>query len=53
MIIFTNEKSTHLLLNNCIIDIAFNCLEFCPEISPEAQQNMARLISIIFKFPQV
>jgi hypothetical protein len=29
MVIFTNEKSQHLLLNKDIIDIAFNCLEFC------------------------
>jgi len=53
MVIFTNEKSQHLLLNKDIIDIAFNCLEFCSEISVEAKRNLARLISIIFKFPQV
>ena len=27
MVIFTNEKSQHLLLNKDIIDIAFSCLE--------------------------
>jgi hypothetical protein len=53
MVIFTNEKSQHLLLNKDIIDIAFNCLEFCPQISVEAKRNLSRLISIIFKFPQV
>ena len=53
MVIFTNEKSQHLLLNKDIIDIAFNCLEFCSEISIEAKRNLSRLISIIFKFPQV
>jgi hypothetical protein len=36
MLVFTNEKSQHLLLNNDIIDIAFNCLEFCESISIEA-----------------
>lgn len=51
MVIFTNEKSQHLLLNKDIIDIAFNCLEFCSEISIEAKRNLSRLISIIFKFP--
>lgn len=53
MVIFTNEKSQHLLLNKDIIDIAFNCLEFCDTISIDAKRNLARLISIIFKFPQV
>jgi len=53
MVIFTNEKSQHLLLNKDIIDIAFNCLEFCSLISIEAKRNLSRLISIIFKFPQV
>ena len=27
MIIFTNEKSKHLLLNYDLIDIAFNCMQ--------------------------
>jgi len=36
MLVFTNEKSQHLLLNKDIIDIAFNCLEFCESISIEA-----------------
>ena len=53
MVIFTNEKSQHLLLNQDIIDIAFNCLEYCENISIDAKKNLARLISIIFKFPQV
>lgn len=53
MVIFTNEKSQHLLLNKDIIDIAFDCLEFCAQISIDAKRNLARLISIIFKFPQV
>ena len=51
MVIFTNEKSQHLLLNQDIIDIAFNCLEYCESISIDAKRNLARLISIIFKFP--
>lgn len=53
MLVFTNEKSQHLLLNQDIIDIAFNCLEFCDSISIEAKANLSRLISIIFRFPQV
>lgn len=53
MVIFTNEKSQHLLLNKDIIEIAFSCLENVFQISAEAKQNLARLISIIFKFPQV
>ena len=53
MVIFTNEKSQHLLLNQDIIDIAFSCLQYCDSISVDAKRNLARLISIIFKFPQV
>ena len=51
MVIFTNERSQHLLLNKDIIDIAFDCLENCNLISSEAKRNLARLMSIIFKFP--
>ena len=51
MVIFTNERSQHLLLNKDIIDIAFDCLENCNLISAEAKRNLARLKSIIFKFP--
>lgn len=51
MVIFTNEKSQHLLLNKDLIDIAFNCLEFCNECTLEAKRHVSRLISIIFKFP--
>jgi hypothetical protein len=51
MVIFTNDKSQHLLLNKDLIDIAFNCLELCTECSLEAKRHVARLISIIFKFP--
>ena len=51
MVIFTNDKSQHLLLNKDLIDIAFNCLEFCNDCTIEAKQHVARLISIIFKFP--
>jgi hypothetical protein len=51
MVIFTNDKSQHLLLNKDLIDIAFNCLEFCNDCSVEAKRHVARLISIIFKFP--
>ena len=53
MVIFTHDHSQHLLLNKDLIEIAFNCLEFCSEISIEAKQKLAKLISIIFKFPQV
>jgi hypothetical protein len=53
MVIFTNEQSQHLLLNKDLIDIAFNCLESCHECTLEAKKHVARLISIIFKFPQV
>ena len=53
MVIFTNDKSQHLLLNKDLIDIAFNCLEFCNDCTLEAKHHVARLISIIFKFPQV
>lgn len=53
MVIFTHDHSQHLLLNKDLIDIAFNCLEFCSDISLEAKQKLSKLISIIFKFPQV
>lgn len=53
MVIFTHDHSQHLLLNRDLIDIAFNCLEFAVDIADEAQQKLAKLISIIFKFPQV
>jgi len=53
MVIFTNEKSQHLLLNKDLIDIAFNCLEFATDCTLEAKRHVAKLISIIFKFPQV
>ena len=53
MVIFTHNSSQHLLLNRDLIDIAFNCLEFAQEIAEEAQEKLAKLISIIFKFPQV
>ena len=53
MVIFTHDHSQHLLLNRDLIDIAFNCLEFSDEIADEAQMKLAKLISIIFKFPQV
>ena len=53
MVIFTNEKSQHLLLNKDLIDIAFNCLEYCKDCTLEAKRHVSRLISIIFKFPQV
>jgi hypothetical protein len=53
MVIFTHNHSQHLLLNRDLIDIAFNCLEFAVDIADEAQQKLAKLISIIFKFPQV
>jgi len=53
MVIFTHDHSQHLLLNKDLIDIAFNCLEFCSDISIEAKQKLAKLISIIFKFPLV
>jgi len=53
MVIFTHNSSQHLLLNRDLIDIAFNCLEFAEEIAEEAQEKLAKLISIIFKFPQV
>jgi hypothetical protein len=53
MAIFTNEESKHLLLNRDLIEIAFNCLEFCSECTIEAKRHVARLMSIIFKFPQV
>lgn len=41
------------MLNKDLIDIAFNCLEHCNECTIEAKRHVARLISIIFKFPQV
>ena len=53
MVIFTNEKSQHLLLNKDIVDIAFSCLENVFLISKDAKFNLARLMSIILKFPQV
>ena len=51
MVIFTNEKSQHLLLNKDLIDITFNCLEYCADCTLEAKRHVAKLISIIFKFP--
>lgn len=51
MVIFTNEHSQHLLLNRDLIDIALNCLEHSGQTSTEAKRKVARLISIIFKFP--
>lgn len=53
MVIFTNESSQHLLLNRDLIDIALNCLENYGSCTEEAKKHVARLISIIFKFPQV
>lgn len=53
MVIFTNEESQHLLLNKDLIDIAFNCLEYATECTIEAKNHVARLISIIFRYPQV
>lgn len=53
MVIFTNDQSKHLLMNKDLIDIAFNCLESSHECTLEAKKHVARLISIIFKFPQV
>jgi hypothetical protein len=53
MVIFTHDHSQHLLLNKDLIDIAFNCLELAQDIAEEAQEKLAKLISIIFKFPQV
>ena len=49
--IFTNEKSQHLLLNDDLVAIAFNCLSYSSDCTLEAKQHVARLISIIFKFP--
>lgn len=40
-------------MNDDIISIAFNCLSFSKECTLEAKQHVAKLISIIFKFPQV
>ena len=53
MVIFTNKSSQHLLLNKDLIDIAFNCLEFYDDCLVDAKRHVSRLISIIFKFPQV
>ena len=53
MVIFTNAKSQHLLLNKDLIEISINCLEYCNESSPDAKKHLAKLISIIFKFPIV
>ena len=53
LVIFTHDHSQHLLLNKDLIDIAFNCLEFADEIAEEAQFKLSKLISIIYKFPQV
>ncbi len=36
LVIFTNENSQHLLLNQDLIDLAFNCLEFTHELADEA-----------------
>lgn len=52
MIIFTNESSQHLLLNMDLIEIAFNCMENCLDITFEAQRQVTRLTSLIIKFPE-
>ena len=36
MIVFTNEKSQHLLLNQDLIEIAFNCMQNSTDITLEA-----------------
>ena len=53
MMIFTNESSQHLLLNIDLIDIAFNCMQNCNEISLATQRNVSKLISLQLKFPEV
>ena len=53
MMIFTNENSQHLLLNVDLIDIAFNCMSNCSEISLATQRNVSKLISLQLKFPEV
>ena len=53
MIIFTNENSHHLLLNNDLIDIAFTCLENSIYLTFEAQNQVARLTSLLLRFHYV
>ena len=53
MVIFSNEESKHLLMNKDLIEIAFSCLESSHECTIEAKKHVARLISIIFRFPSV
>jgi hypothetical protein len=53
LLIFASEKSQHLLLNNDVLDTAFICLDKCNHLSTEIQINLAKLLSIVLKFPQV
>jgi len=53
MVIFTNEQSRHLLMNQDLIDIAFNCLISSQDLTLEAQRNVAKLASMIITFPKV
>lgn len=51
LVVFTNEKSAHLLLNEHIVATMFSCLEHCDKISLEAKLNLTKLMAIVFKFP--
>ena len=53
MVVFTQKRSHHLLLNKDLVQIAFYCLHHTESISFEAKEKLSKLISIIFKFPQL
>lgn len=53
VLIFTNQNSQHMLMHSDLIDIAFNCLQRCKNITLEALKNLATLISQILCIPKV
>ena len=53
MIIFTTDKSSHLLLNPDLIEIAISCLQKSEDITLEAQRNVTRLVALVLRIPPV
>lgn len=53
MVIFTNESSTHILLNDDLIEITLSCLENSDNITLEAQINVSELLSKVLQYPQI
>ena len=53
MLIFANDYCQHLLLNEDLIVLAFNCLEYSTRITLEAQNNVAKLLAKVMKYPAI